>query len=524
MVTTTDSQMGQMVAAMYGKIDTFEQLEQAINSWRDDDTLGLLPNIEKKWNPGLTKLFGPESEQVPVKSLSLQDIRRKLDIVKNYTNKEKHVHKGELILRDLDVDVISHENYLNYVLDAFYDMVDPETGQNIFYGIKLDSHDIKKQFAGGLKVHQSLIAYNTSKVQRPLTLLSIAEKALGNYCSNNLHGQKSRLDKEARRVNSGDGQHGGILASMHQLLYLPISVSTVDGVREDANILITANGDALPLSEFQDYVARVTRSTEDAAFLGRDKIMKSDQWAFNLAEILKKAGVKLIDEARKSDARAGQCSSPKQIFGLFEQYPKSKSLKSFTYNQLFAALKLQRSGWPSQPVTADLVWGGCSLFKRMEAEGITSKVYLSSEWIDTVASYLSKEYTSAENCWGAIKKKNQEQHPIGNVKEGFTKWHNHPQTSESFYGDIIACGIIDIVRNTEAFELETSPGDKHKGKKPLELPSKIVVTVKGAEYELDVTIPIKSFGNKAYVRPAKRIEQDNIQEKVVNSNLLDLVS
>lgn len=491
---------------MLKKVKTFNDLVDYHKCWTDNLEFGYHKEITNLFGEDMTEIFGPKAIRKSVRLLSAEEKESKINAIKKYTNTDLCVHSGRLIIDHLGV--VSYVEMLKMVFTAYQNIIDPMTGQPVFYGIQLDIYNHKEAFANGVLVPQDLVYFNVEDIQRPTSLVREAKIVLGNFDSACSYGLKSRLDSELGGVVSSDGLQGSTVLGIQGVLTLPTGFTTREGLGADADILLTCGADALQMSDYDVYKARVTRAIETAKVSSEGHIKPEDLTSYYLDKIVSQPKSKIDFRPEASVIGQDQCNTVSQFQKLFKKYCKEE----FKLREPFEkAIHTMRIAWPKKPITSEAVWALTELYTQMDSKQLNVK-----DIEHTIANILARKWKKGYDVWGDTSDARKEQYPTKD-KNGKTilKWKDHYfNAGEDSKGYMMAAAIVDLCHNTTCYD-RTLAG--HKTVKDLDLP-----LIKNKDDQVfDINMPCITGDNKAFIRPKKKsiISSEEIPTATAETNI-----
>jgi len=484
---------------MLKKVKTFNDLVDYHNNWTANIELGYHKDITDLFGEDMTEIFGPKASRKSVRLLSTEEKESKINAIKKYTNVDLCVHSGRLIIDHLGV--VSYVEMLKMVFTAYQNIIDPMTNKPVFYGIQLDSYDHKEAFANGVLIPQDLVYFNVEDIQRPTSLIREAHIVLGNFDSACVYGMKARLDTELGGVVSSDGLQGSTVLGIQGVLTLPAGFTPREGLGADADILLTCGADALQMSDYDIYKARVTRAIETAKASKEENIKPEDLSSYFLDKIVSQPKSKIEFRPESSVIGQDQCNTVSQFQKLFKNYCKQQ----FKLRESFEkAIHTMRIAWPKKPITSEAVWALTELYTQMDSKQRNVK-----DIEHTIANILARKWKKGYDVWKGTSDARKEQYPT-NDKHGKTlPWKDHYfNTGEDSKGYMMAAAIVELCHNTTCYD-RTQAG--HKTVKDLDLP-----VIKNTDGQIfDINMPCITADNKAFVRPDKKpLVTESIKEAV----------
>jgi hypothetical protein len=458
-------------------------------NWTSNLEFGYHKDITNLFGEDLTEIFGPKAIRKSVRLLSSDEKESKINAIKKYTNTDLCVHSGRLIIDHLGV--VSYVEMLKMVFTAYKNIIDPITNQPVFYGIQLDTFDHKEAFANGVLVPQDIVYFNVEDIQRPTSLVREAQIVFGNFDSACVYGMKARLDTALGGVISSDGLQGSTILGIQGVLTLPVGFTPREGLAADADILLTCGADALQMSEYDIYKARVTRAIETAKSSKEENIKPEDLASYYLDKIVSQPKSKINFRPESSVIGQDQCNTVSQFQKLFKKYCKEE----FKHRESFEkAIHTVRIAWPKKPITSEAVWALTELYSQMDSKQRNVK-----DLEHTIAAILARKWKKGYDVWSETSDARKTQYPTKD-KNGKTvlKWKDHYfNAGEDSKGYMMAAAIVDLCHNTTCYD-RTQAG--HKTVKDLDLPQ---VSNKDGQV-FDINMPCITGDNKAFMRPNKK--------------------
>jgi hypothetical protein len=486
---------------MLQKVKTFNDLVDYHNQWTANIELGYHKDITDLFGEDMTEIFGPKASRKSVRLLSTEEKDSKINAIKKYTNVDLCVHSGRLIIDHLGV--VSYVEMLKMVFTAYQNIIDPMTNKPVFYGIQLDRYDHKEAFANGALIPQDLVYFNVEDIQRPTSLIREAHIVLGNFDSACVYGMKARLDTELGGVVSSDGLQGSTVLGIQGVLTLPAGFTTREGLGADADILLTCGADALPMSEYDIYKARVTRAIETAKASKEENIKPEDRSSYYLDKIVSQPKSKIEFRPESSVIGQDQCNTVSQFQKLFRKYCKEQ----FKLRESFEkAIHTMRIAWPKKPITSEAVWALTELYTQMDSKQRNVK-----DIEHTIANILARKWKKGYDVWSETSDARKEQYPTKDKHGKTLPWKDHYfNAGEDSKGYMMAAAIVELCHNTTCYD-RTQAG--HKTVKDLDLP-----VIKNTDGQIfDINMPCITADNKAFVRPDKKSLVKKSVKEVVNT-------
>lgn len=484
---------------MLKKVKTFNDLVDYHNNWTANIELGYHKDITDLFGEDMTEIFGPKASRKSVRLLSTEEKESKINAIKKYTNVDLCVHSGRLIIDHLGV--VSYVEMLKMVFTAYQSIIDPMTGKPVFYGIQLDRYDHKEAFANGVLIPQDLVYFNVQDIQRPTSLIREAHIVLGNFDSACVYGMKARLDTELGGVVSSDGLQGSTVLGIQGVLTLPAGFTPREGLGADADILLTCGADALQMSEYDIYKARVTRAIETAKASKEENIKPEDLSSYYLDKIVSQPKSKIEFRPESSVIGQDQCNTVSQFQKLFRKYCKEQ----FKLRESFEkAIHTMRIAWPKKPITSEAVWALTELYTQMDSKQRNVK-----DIEHTIANILARKWKKGYDVWSETSDARKEQYPTKDKHGKTLPWKDHYfNAGEDSKGYMMAAAIIELCHNTTCYD-RTQSG--HKTVKDLDLP-----VIKNTDGQIfDINMPCITADNKAFVRPDKKsVVTESVKEAV----------
>jgi hypothetical protein len=492
---------------MLKKVKTFNDLVEYHNHWTANIELGYHKDITDLFGEDMTEIFGPKASRKSVRLLSTEEKESKINAIKKYTNVDLCVHSGRLIIDHLGV--VSYVEMLKMVFTAYQNIIDPMTNKPVFYGIQLDRYDHKEAFANGVLVPQDLVYFNVEDIQRPTSLIREAHIVLGNFDSACVYGMKARLDTELGGVVSSDGLQGSTVLGIQGVLTLPAGFTTREGLGADADILLTCGADALQMSDYDIYKARVTRAIETAKASKEENIKPEDLSSYYLDKIVSQPKSKIEFRPEKSVIGQDQCNTVSQFQKLFRKYCKEQ----FRLRESFEkAIHTMRIAWPKKPITSDTVWALTELYTQMDSKQRNVK-----DIEHTIANILARKWKKGYDVWSETSDARKEQYPTKDEHGKTLPWKDHYfNAGEDSKGYMMAAAIVELCHNTTCYD-RTQAG--HKTVKDLDLP-----VIKNTDGQIfDINMPCITADNKAFVRPNKKpLVKESVKEVVNTTSIVGI--
>jgi len=490
---------------MLKKVKTFNDLVDYHNNWTANIELGYHKDITDLFGEDMTEIFGPKASRKSVRLLSTEEKESKINAIKKYTNVDLCVHSGRLIIDHLGV--VSYVEMLKMVFTAYQSIIDPMTGKPVFYGIQLDRYDHKEAFANGVLIPQDLVYFNVQDIQRPTSLIREAHIVLGNFDSACVYGMKARLDTELGGVVSSDGLQGSTVLGIQGVLTLPAGFTPREGLGADADILLTCGADALQMSEYDIYKARVTRAIETAKASKEENIKPEDLSSYYLDKIVSQPKSKIEFRPESSVIGQDQCNTVSQFQKLFRKYCKEQ----FKLRESFEkAIHTMRIAWPKKPITSEAVWALTELYTQMDSKQRNVK-----DIEHTIANILARKWKKGYDVWSETSDARKEQYPTKDKHGKTLPWKDHYfNAGEDSKGYMMAAAIVELCHNTTCYD-RTQAG--HKTVKDLDLP-----VIKNTDGQIfDINMPCITADNKAFARPDKKsiITSKEIPTAIAETNI-----
>jgi hypothetical protein len=177
------------VSSLFGSPILGEASFKVIDAWRNSIQIGFPEEVSAPFGgDDLPFVFGPKNQRTPIQLLDANDYSRKLKAIKKYTNSDIHCIKGKLVLEALgEVELITA---INLVLQAFSEIIDPETNQPVLWGLQLRSFDKDEAVMSGIPVNIKYLRTNM-KAQRVIDLARLF-RLMCNFDSSLVFGAKGR--------------------------------------------------------------------------------------------------------------------------------------------------------------------------------------------------------------------------------------------------------------------------------------------------------------------------------------------
>ena len=486
---------------MLKKVKTFNDLVVYHNDWTANIELGYHEDITNLFGQDMTLIFGPAALRKSVRLLSAEEKESKINAIKNFTDVNLCVHSGRLIIDHLGV--VSYVEMLKMVFTAYKEIIDPMTNNPVFYGIQLDPYDHKEAFANGVLIPQDLVYFNVEDIQRPTSLIREAHIVLGNFDSACVYGMKARLDTELGGVVSSDGLQGSIVLGIQGVLTLPTGFTPREGLGADADILLTCGADALQMSEYDIYKARVTRAIETAKASKEENIKPEDRASYYLDKIVSQPKSKIEFRPESSVIGQDQCNTVSQFKKHFKRYCK----EDFKLRENFEkAIHTMRIAWPKKPITSEAVWALTELYTQMDSKQRNAK-----DIEHFIAHILARKWKKGYDVWGETSDARKAQYPTKDKYGKTLPWKDHYfNAGEDSKGYMMAAAIVELCHNTTCYD-RTQAGNKTV--KDLDLP--VIKNTDGQVF--DITMPCITADNKAFVRPDKKPLVTESVKEVINT-------
>jgi hypothetical protein len=487
---------------MLKKVKTFNDLVDYHKDWTANIEFGYHKEITDLFGEDMTEIFGPKAIRKSVRLLSTEEKESKINAVKKYTNTDLCVHSGRLIIDHLGV--VSYVEMLKMVFAAYKTIIDPLTGQPVFYGVQLDAYDYKDAFVNGVLVPQDLVNFNVADIQRPTSLIREISICMGNFDSACVYGMKARLDSDIGGVISSDGLQGSTVLGIQGVMTLPVGFTPREGLASDADILLTCGADALQMSDYDIYKARVTRAVETAKASKEENIKPEDLSSYYLDKIVSQPKSKIEFRPEASVIGQDQCNTVSQYQKLFRKYCKEE----FKLRENFEkAIHTMRIAWPKKPITSEAVWALTELYTQMDSKQRNVK-----DIEHTIANILARKWKKGYDVWGDTSEARKYQYPTKDKNGKTLPWKDHYfNAGEDSKGYMMAAAIVELCHNTTCYD-RTQAG--HKTVKDLDLP-----VIKNSDGQVfDINMSCITGDNKAFVRPDKKplIVTESMKE-VVNT-------
>ena len=314
---------------------------------------------------------------------------------------------------------------------------------------------------------------------------------------------KARLDTELGGVISSDGLQGSTVLGIQGVLTLPAGFTPREGLGADADILLTCGADALQMSEYDIYKARVTRAIETAKASKEENIKPEDRASYYLHKIVSQPKSKIEFRPEASVIGQDQCNTISQFKKLFKRYCK----EDFKLRENFEkAIHTMRIAWPKKPITSEAVWALTELYTQMDSKQRNAK-----DIEHFIAHVLARKWKQGKDVWGETSDARKAQYPTKDKYGKTLPWKDHYfNAGEDSKGYMMAAAIVELCHNTTCYD-RTQAG--HKTVKDLDLP-----VIKNTDGQIfDITMPCITADNKAFVRPDKKPLVTESVKEVVNT-------
>lgn len=459
--------------------------------WVSRLQFGYHPRLKEQFGEDLSEVFGPKSIRQSVSQLTDDEIRVKLKAIKSYSNDEFFVRKGRLVLDTFGtlslVDLQIHK------LRAFQQIIDPDTGKPVLYGLELDNYDSLEAFASGVPTLIDCLFVNVEDIQRPIDLFRQAQYYFGNYDSGSFTGAIGQIDTELDGIIINDGQQGTSLTTDHRLLTIGVNYGVREGLVESARQLLTTNIYKLPMTAFEIYRNQVIVAKGDVE--EGKPIKQQDRAAYYLDKIVSDPKSRLKFKFEGSICQGGESDTVAQFLARFKQYCGNDYGKRKPFQE---AIRTTLIAFPGKRVTQEAVWGLTELYSQLiEQKGAKA---ITDDLIHGIALVLSKQFKNSNDVWSRAKKSRNDHFP---KKDDGTNDRYH---GEMVRGCLIGSGIIEACKNMESY----SRNNQSRGVKSLNLPEIYFENMK-----IVIPMPITQADGKAYERPSStNIKAEPVMKQV----------
>lgn len=446
---------------------------KVISAWRDCVEVGFPDEVSLPFGGAdLPFVFGLKLERTPIQLLDANDYQRKLKAIKKYTNTDIHCVKGKLVLEPLgEVELITA---INLVLQAFSEIVDPESAKPVLWGLQLRNFNKDEAVMTGVPIHIKYLRTNM-KAQRVIDLSRLFRLMCG-FDPSLIFGAKGRYSSEQECVFLNDGNHGTIACVLHGVLTPPVGFSAKESPWIDNNQFIACGLDVLPLTHYDLWKNQVNRAVSMKEH-GRE-IKPEDLAAYNLNRVLVNCGVKLVPEAITNPGPK-KCNQTANLQKHFANYCQDE----YKNRRLFeAALKTVVYAWPGSAVDHAPVWGLIELYRCQPIKAINDNLIIN------VSRVLAEKWGSAKQVWDEVNRQIQLQYPRKDKQtKKISVWKDHRFTQTGNRGLMIGAAIFTLINNREEW-MRTQPG-KNKG---IDLKLVPVTNKEGQTFEMDLPYTSKT--------------------------------
>jgi len=449
-----------------------DSARDVITAWRTSLQLGFPDEVSIPFGGvDLPFVFGPKNQRTAIQLLDANDYQRKKKAIERYTNTDIHCIKGKLVLEALgEVELMTA---INLVLQAFSEIIDPDSKQPVLWGLQLRNFDKDEAVMSGIPVHIKYLKTNM-KAQRVIDLARIF-RLLCNFDSSLVFGAKGRFSSDTESVYLNDGNHGTITVVLHGVLTPPVGFSAKESPWIGQNQFIACGLDVLPLTHYDLHKNQVNRAV--AMKQHGHEIKPEDLAAYNLNRVLSNCGVKLVPEAVDNPGPK-QCNQTANMQKHFSDYCKDE----YDNRKLFElALKTIVYAWPGAAIDHAPLWGLIELYRNQPAKSLNDNLVIS------VARVLSEKWGSAKQVWNEVNKQIGIQYPKGTKAKGFTAWKDHRFTATGNRGLMIGAAIYTLLNNREAW-IRSEPG-RNKG---FDLKLSPIVSTGNQTFEMDMPYTSKT--------------------------------
>lgn len=493
-VATNNGQIGSILNVITSASDAKAYHKLWVNQLK----FGYHPRIQEEFGSDLSEIFGPKANRRSVNQLTEDEINSKLKSIQNFSNPDFFVRKGRLVLENFGV--INLVDLQIHKLKAFKQIIDPQTGMPVLYGLELDNYDQVEAFASGVPCAIDCIYVNVGDVQRPVDLVRQAKYMFGNFDSGSFTGAIGQIDSDLDGIVINDGQQGTTLTTDHRLLTIGVNFGVREGVVESARQLLITNIYKNPMKAFEVYRNQVIVAKGDAE--AKRPIKQEDRAAYYLDKIVSEPKSRLKFRFEDSECKGGESNTVAQFLKLFQMYCGNDHNRRKPFQE---AIRTTLIAFPGKKVTSESVWGLTELYTQLIAQQGAKTI--TDDLVHGIALVLGKQFKNSNDVWTKAK----------NSRDAF-----YPKTddiNEKYYGEkargcIIASAIVESCKNMLSYERSM----QSRGIKELELPT---ISLDGKS--IFIPMPITKADGKSYTRPEATTKDASVSKDVIAEDIKEFL-